>query len=106
MARIPSPSVMVSMVELALQERAPEVCQRLHAAGDLAAFADLYARAMIERIDDLDDLGPVLRNAELPLLERARRIVEIRTRAVESVVAEMLSTESLLAVDPLLPSEG
>lgn len=105
MARTPSQGEAVSMVELALKERAPDVHQRLQVAGDLAAFVDLYARAMIERIDELDDPGPVLRDGQAPLLERARRIAEIRTRAVELVVAEMLSTESLRAVDPVQWSE-
>lgn len=104
MAMIPSQRDAVRMVVQALQERTPDVYRILHAGGSLAGFADLYAAAMIERMHELNDPGPALRSgAEYP--ERVKQIAEIRSRVVEQVLAEMLSTESLRAAEPGLSAD-
>lgn len=84
------------MVVQALAAKVPQAFRSLQAAGELDSFADLYAMAMVERMDELNDPGVALRN-ESPLLEKAKAIAEIRNRAVEQVLADMLSTESLKA---------
>ncbi|KGM54187.1 hypothetical protein N799_09915 [Lysobacter arseniciresistens ZS79] len=84
------------MVVQALAAKVPQAFRSLQAAGELDSFADFYAVAMVERIHEVNDPSVALR-IDGPLLERARRIKEIRDRAVEQVLADMLSTESLKA---------
>ena len=96
MAAIPSLNEAKAMVRKALAERAPEAMARLQDEGALPEFVELHARAMVERMEELDDPTPELKR-DGPLLQRAQRIREVRDRAVEQVLADMLSTETLEA---------
>lgn len=105
MATIPSPREARQMVRQAMQERTPEAHRQMEKSGDLETFLELQALAMIERMHELNDPSVALRQ-ESPLLEKARQIAEIRNRAVEQVLAETLSTESLEAATSTSPLEG
>lgn len=96
MATIPTLREAQKMVKAALKERVPEKYRELEQAEELSSFCRLLAEAMLERIEELDDPHDVLVR-ELPLLQKAQEIREARSRAVERVLADMLSTESLEA---------
>lgn len=96
MSAIPSLREARAMVKAALKERVPDKFQQLEASQELVTFSDLLAKAILERIEALDDPAPALRH-DGPLMERVKDVAEIRDAAIRSVLEEMLSTESLEA---------
>lgn len=96
MAQIPTLPQARQMVSKALKERLPEAHRQLSESSDLASFSDLLARAILEKIEAQDDPSPALQ-VRGSLIERAQGIRDIRDAAIERVLAELLSTESLEA---------
>lgn len=96
MAGIPTLRQARQMVKQALKERLPEKHAELTETGELQSFADLMAKSLLERIEQLDDPAPALRVRD-SLIERAQAIREIRDAAIEQALADLLSTESLEA---------